>query len=249
MKPRRIAAIAIGALLYLGIAWLLTASAAHIDTDRGSAAAAGMVVVQADEDTQANEQVPSDEIKKYVAVYIAMQSRTTRSHVKRLGKRWRKAPSKQRHHIPASRHRHPRHTHSEADLLIGSLERANVTARYFGELGGTRSRGGGIRTHERLSPLPRCAPGHRAIGAATGAPIARRDAVKFRWPKRSHRGSSESFLPGWKRGKGAVPQDYDELYKNGAAGIFGPGSVLTQCALRVLELLGADAHQEQAQSA
>jgi hypothetical protein len=32
-----------------------------------------MVVVQADEDTQANEQVPSDEIKKYVAVYIAMQ--------------------------------------------------------------------------------------------------------------------------------------------------------------------------------
>ncbi len=73
MKPRRIAAIAIGALLYLGVASLLTASAAHIDTDRGSAAAAGMVVVQADEDTQANEQVPSDEIKKYVAVYIAMQ--------------------------------------------------------------------------------------------------------------------------------------------------------------------------------
>ncbi len=65
MKPRRIAAIAIGALLYLGVASLLTASAAQ--------AAAGMVVVQADEDTQANEQVPSDEIKKYVAVYIAMQ--------------------------------------------------------------------------------------------------------------------------------------------------------------------------------
>ncbi len=70
MKPRRIAAIVISALLYLGIA---TAGAAHIDTDRGSAAAAGMVVVQADEDTQANEQVPSAEIKKYVAVYIAMQ--------------------------------------------------------------------------------------------------------------------------------------------------------------------------------
>jgi methylmalonyl-CoA mutase len=45
------------------------------------------------------------------------------------------------------------------------------------------------------------------------------------------------------------PQDYNELYKNRAAAIFGPGSVLTQCALRVLELLGADAHQEQAQSA
>ena len=45
------------------------------------------------------------------------------------------------------------------------------------------------------------------------------------------------------------PQDYNELYKNGAAAIFGPGSVLTQCALRVLELLGADAYQEQAQSA
>ena len=73
MKPRRITEIAIGALLYLGIASLPTAGAAHIDTDRGSAAAAGMVVVQADEDTQANEQVPSDEIKKYVAVYIAMQ--------------------------------------------------------------------------------------------------------------------------------------------------------------------------------
>jgi methylmalonyl-CoA mutase len=49
---------------------------------------------------------------------------------------------------------------------------------------------------------------------------------------------------------GVIPsQDYNELYKNGAATIFGPGSVLTQCALRVLELLGADAHQEQAQSA
>ena len=73
MKPRRIAAIAIGALLYLGIASLPTAGAAHIYADRGSAAAAGMVVVQVDEDTQANEQVPPDEIKKYVAVYIAMQ--------------------------------------------------------------------------------------------------------------------------------------------------------------------------------
>src|SRR5437870_13067703 len=73
MKPRRITEIAIGALLYLGIASLPTAGAAHIDTDRGSAAAAGAVVVQADENTQANEQVPSDEIKKYVAVYTTMQ--------------------------------------------------------------------------------------------------------------------------------------------------------------------------------
>jgi len=45
------------------------------------------------------------------------------------------------------------------------------------------------------------------------------------------------------------PQDYDELYKDGAAAIFGPGSVLTQCALHVLELLSPNAHDEQAQSA
>jgi len=32
-----------------------------------------MVVAQADEKTQTDEQVSSDEIKKYVAVYIAMQ--------------------------------------------------------------------------------------------------------------------------------------------------------------------------------
>jgi len=37
------------------------------------------------------------------------------------------------------------------------------------------------------------------------------------------------------------PQDYDELYKDGAAAIFGPGSVLGQCASRVLELLNAKA--------
>ena len=45
------------------------------------------------------------------------------------------------------------------------------------------------------------------------------------------------------------PQDYNELYKDGAAAIFGPGSVLTRCAIRILELHGPDAHQEQAQSA
>ena len=33
------------------------------------------------------------------------------------------------------------------------------------------------------------------------------------------------------------PQDYDELYKDGAAAIFGPGTVITQAALRVLDLL------------
>jgi methylmalonyl-CoA mutase len=35
------------------------------------------------------------------------------------------------------------------------------------------------------------------------------------------------------------PQDYDELYKDGAAAIFGPGTVITQAALRVLDLLDA----------
>jgi methylmalonyl-CoA mutase len=49
---------------------------------------------------------------------------------------------------------------------------------------------------------------------------------------------------------GVIPsQDYDELYKDGAAAIFGPGSVFTQCALRALELLSSEAHREQAQSA
>ena len=33
------------------------------------------------------------------------------------------------------------------------------------------------------------------------------------------------------------PQDYDELYKDGAAAIFGPGTVITQAALSVLDLL------------
>jgi methylmalonyl-CoA mutase len=33
------------------------------------------------------------------------------------------------------------------------------------------------------------------------------------------------------------PQDYDELYKDGAAAIFGPGTVITEAALRLLDLL------------
>jgi methylmalonyl-CoA mutase len=35
------------------------------------------------------------------------------------------------------------------------------------------------------------------------------------------------------------PQDYDELSKDGAGAIFGPGTVITQSALRVLDLLDA----------
>jgi len=35
------------------------------------------------------------------------------------------------------------------------------------------------------------------------------------------------------------PQDYDELTKDGAGAIFGPGTVITQSALRVLDLLDA----------
>ena len=33
------------------------------------------------------------------------------------------------------------------------------------------------------------------------------------------------------------PQDYDELHKDEAAAVFGPGTVITQAALRVLDLL------------
>lgn len=33
------------------------------------------------------------------------------------------------------------------------------------------------------------------------------------------------------------PQDYDFLYKAGAAAIFGPGSVISDCAIKILELL------------
>jgi methylmalonyl-CoA mutase len=33
------------------------------------------------------------------------------------------------------------------------------------------------------------------------------------------------------------PQDYDFLYKAGAVAIFGPGSVISDCAILMLELL------------
>jgi methylmalonyl-CoA mutase len=39
---------------------------------------------------------------------------------------------------------------------------------------------------------------------------------------------------------GVIPaQDYDELYANGAAAIFGPGTVITESARKLLELLEA----------
>jgi hypothetical protein len=60
------------ALLFLGLAPLV-ASTAYAYTSRGSAGAAGIVVAQADEKPETDEQVSSDEIKQYVAVYIAMQ--------------------------------------------------------------------------------------------------------------------------------------------------------------------------------
>jgi len=63
----------LGAALYLGLALLPTAGAAYADTGRDSAAATGIVVAQAHEETQAGEVVSSNEVKKYVAVYKAMQ--------------------------------------------------------------------------------------------------------------------------------------------------------------------------------
>jgi methylmalonyl-CoA mutase len=41
------------------------------------------------------------------------------------------------------------------------------------------------------------------------------------------------------------PQDYDELYKDGAVAIFGPGTVIPQAALRVLDALDAKVRKEQ----
>jgi methylmalonyl-CoA mutase len=35
------------------------------------------------------------------------------------------------------------------------------------------------------------------------------------------------------------PQDYDQLYKDGAAGIFGPGTPIPQCAHEVLRAIRA----------
>ena len=37
---------------------------------------------------------------------------------------------------------------------------------------------------------------------------------------------------------GVIPsQDYDFLYKAGAAAVFGPGSIISECASKMLELL------------
>jgi len=33
------------------------------------------------------------------------------------------------------------------------------------------------------------------------------------------------------------PQDYDFLYKTGVAAVFGPGSVVSDCAIKMLEIL------------
>ena len=33
------------------------------------------------------------------------------------------------------------------------------------------------------------------------------------------------------------PQDYDFLFKSGAACIFGPGTVISDCAVKMMELL------------
>jgi hypothetical protein len=69
---RDVAALGLRPLLYLGVALLPVADPADTNTYRASVTAARTVVVQADENTQANE--PSkQEIKQYVAVYIAMQ--------------------------------------------------------------------------------------------------------------------------------------------------------------------------------
>jgi methylmalonyl-CoA mutase len=39
---------------------------------------------------------------------------------------------------------------------------------------------------------------------------------------------------------GVIPaQDYDYLYKAGAAAIFGPGSVISDCAIKMLHLMMA----------
>jgi methylmalonyl-CoA mutase len=35
------------------------------------------------------------------------------------------------------------------------------------------------------------------------------------------------------------PQDYDFLYKSGAAGVYGPGTVISVCAQQILEMLTA----------
>jgi len=40
---------------------------------------------------------------------------------------------------------------------------------------------------------------------------------------------------------GVIPaQDYDQLYKDGAAAIFGPGTPIATAAIKILEILLAD---------
>ena len=40
---------------------------------------------------------------------------------------------------------------------------------------------------------------------------------------------------------GVIPhQDYDELYRDGAAAIFGPGTPIATAAIKILEILMAD---------
>jgi methylmalonyl-CoA mutase len=36
------------------------------------------------------------------------------------------------------------------------------------------------------------------------------------------------------------PQDYDELYRDGVAAIFGPGSVISDSASKILDVLAAN---------
>jgi hypothetical protein len=65
--------ILLGAPLYLGLALLPTGGGAYAHTRQGSTADTGTVAAQADEETQASAVVSSSEVKKYVAVYKAMQ--------------------------------------------------------------------------------------------------------------------------------------------------------------------------------
>ena len=45
---------------------------------------------------------------------------------------------------------------------------------------------------------------------------------------------------------GVIPaQDYDFLYKHGAAAIFGPGTIIPVCAKKVLELLNKQLDEEE----
>jgi methylmalonyl-CoA mutase len=45
------------------------------------------------------------------------------------------------------------------------------------------------------------------------------------------------------------PQDYEELYRSGAVAVFGPGTVITDAALKLLDLLDPQDHEEPAGAA